>query len=465
MKGIQANKLDKWSELLVAALILLLPFHAFLKTWLTYLLTDSTIDSLSTGSFLISMWKELIIIVLGIFWVINLAIRKKMAFSWLEADIFLALFLLINIVYVLATKDASAAVWGLKSNCAFIVLYFLARSIRFRTLTQKNILDLLLGTTLIVNAVALLQYVVPPSFWLMFGYSPYVSSYVDSKPLPIYHGIGENFDIIRLNSTLSGPNQLGAYLSIIALIFIATLYIKKYYTSAQKYSVWLLILSSVTVLVFTFSRAALIGFMVGFLILSLIKVPIKHKALLSSIAGIMLILFLGIWSFVQPQSFDTYIVHGASTEERLVKWQEGTNIVLSNPLGLGLGQAGPVSRRLYGEDKGIISENWYLQIAEETGIISLLLILVGFFYLLKHLYDFSKKTIDPVAEQVSLGLCVALCAILVNGLFLHTWDDATTSYIMALLLGFYINQYDSFLHTTSKLRSKALQALLHYVKK
>jgi len=459
--------LDEVSERLLALLLILLPFHAFLKTWFTAVYTDSTIDFLSTGSFIIAVWKELILLLLGIIWIIKIVKKRKWLFSWTEADIVFTIFMGINLIYAVLTPDKSAVLWGLKTNVSFIVLYFIVRSMTFRYLTQKVLLKYVLFTSIVVNIVAWLQLLLPPSFWLFFGFSPYVSSYVDYKPLPLYHAIGEKFDIIRVYGTLSGPNQLGAYLSFIVFLFIASLFVKKLFTKPVKIVILLTTLSSIAILLLTYSRAALIGFIVGAFIFLILKWKSKIKYAVVSSLTVLMLTGITTWYVVDFPSFDTYIIHGASSSERLERWQEGVDIVLKNPMGLGLGQAGPVSRRLYCEEeaincggKAIISENWYLQLAEETGIISSLLFLAGMIYLLTHLHSLSKQSTNSAAQNLSVGMIAGLSAILINGLFLHTWDDTTLAFIAAILLGFYIRQYDNEINTTTKLKSKALEALV-----
>lgn len=445
-----------FGEWLVIVLLVLLPFHAFIKTWLSSLLTATTIDFLAPGSFLIASWKEIIIAILGIWWLILIVLDRKLPFVITKTDLLAGVFICLSLIYVFISPDLTASVWALKTNIAFLILYLIVRSIKQVFLKTDLVLKIIIWTTVCVNVFGWLQLILPGDFWMIFGYTPYVSSYVDYKPLPIYHGIGEQFDIIRINGSLSGPNQFGAFMACMALFLAPFAAIIRKKNTKHFWMLLTLIISTLFMIGCSFSRAAWIGLVAGALWIILLKTSLKFKWLL--VSGLCAIGLLGVFGMYlyAPTEFDTYIVHGASTSERIERWTEGAQLSLEHPLGMGLGQAGPVSRRMYGEETGIITENWYLQIALETGIISALLFILILTAVLFETYRGAENATETKARAFSVGVHAATVSLAVNGLFLHTWDDSTVAYIWAILCALAIQKYVHYTRSTDTLNSKAL---------
>jgi O-antigen ligase len=103
---------------------------------------------------------------------------------------------------------------------------------------------------------------------------------------------------------------------------------------------------------------------------------------------------------------------------------------MSNPIGHGLGSAGPAS---FKASQPVIPENWYLQIAYEVGILGLLLYILAFAGLLG---DFIRNR----NLALPASLFALTCGILVSNLFLHTWADSTLVLIVFTLYGLYKGQ-------------------------
>jgi hypothetical protein len=103
----------------------------------------------------------------------------------------------------------------------------------------------------------------------------------------------------------------------------------------------------------------------------------------------------------------------------------GTKRVLNQPLGCGAGCSGPAS--YYGDKPAKISENYFLQIAEEYGVFGLFLIFAILFLIARKLYFLRAR---PIAK-IWLS---ALGGYLVIGFLLHVLADeplAVTWFIVA----------------------------------
>jgi O-antigen ligase len=106
--------------------------------------------------------------------------------------------------------------------------------------------------------------------------------------------------------------------------------------------------------------------------------------------------------------------------------KQGIHDVVHEPLGRGPGTAGPASA--YNNQPARISENFFLQVGQETGLIGLALFLLingGVGYLLW------LRREDPL----SLALFASLIGLTAVNLLGHAWADDTLAYIWWGLAG------------------------------
>ena len=233
MLNILDDFLNRFYFSLLAIFLGLLPFHPFLTTWL--------IDSLGSEWSLIKMWKEVVIVVLcGVIFVekgiLPCRSRTNPAPDFWRFDIldwlivgFASLSVLTG---VLLTgngfpSNAEQIIWGFKYGVLFLVLFCFVRRINF---TQKQVAALVhitLWSLSIVIVFGFLQIVfLPADFLVTFGYSAVYGnievaqngllSYCHKIELPVAAD-----EFCRVQSFLSGPNQLAAYLVVgLSLLFV-----------------------------------------------------------------------------------------------------------------------------------------------------------------------------------------------------------------------------------------------------
>ncbi len=123
---------------------------------------------------------------------------------------------------------------------------------------------------------------------------------------------------------------------------------------------------------------------------------------------------------------DNSTVQTSSNSVRADALADGADDLANEPLGEGPGTAGPAS--VYNDGKARIAENYYMQIAQETGwigLIAFLLINVGVGYLL-----WLRRT-----DTLALGLLASLIGISFINLLSHAWTDDTIAYIWWGLAG------------------------------
>ncbi len=417
------SRIAWWSTILLSALFVLMPFHAFFVTVSAHFIGHKT---------LISAWKEIIIVLLSIsalvYWFKNKSLYKFDAINTLALGI-VGLSLLISIANL---THQGAFLVGLKTNI-FPLLLFAIAQIFSSGFDNKKLRYLLFIPAAIVTVLAIIQpYVFHPSLLLRIGYGPEGASgtilagqYIESAATTV-----------RAFATLGGPNQLGTYLLIPALIAFGYFIFEKKWTY-----LCLATLFSLGVYV-TYSRSALIGLIFGIAVLIALRLPSKLR--LATFASLAVVLAGLLFLLLSPNqctfvnalpkplihgSCDTGLLSG-SDKQRVESQRRGVATITQQPFGYGLGSAGPAS---FYSAKPLITENWYLQLAIETGILGLLLYLAYFTLLGREYYQMrSRKGIEPIWPSAGLAI---LIAVGVASMFLHAPADSTLSIIGFSLLG------------------------------
>jgi len=296
----------------------------------------------------------------------------------------------------------------------------------------------MLFSTTIVSILGIIQITQSCEFMTNFGYTPYISSWVSSKPLPCGHGIGKNLDTMRMMSTFSGPNQLASYLLINILIawYLLTelLRTNKKKIRIKKYLYIMFLALSIVALYFTYSRGALLALLAAFLCLLVLQASNSKKTFTYLVIGMVTVILLFAGNVIlSPDRID-------STKEHFKRPIEGIEIIAENPWGLGLGMAGPASMRFPADgSKAIISENWYLQIAQEFGLIGALLFFLLFSSILRFLFQ-NQQFQHTASQYFTITILSIYIGLLINNLFMHTWSsDMVTSLIFWSLLAICID--------------------------
>ncbi len=405
------NFLDRTAFAIVTVLLVLLPFHAFLWTWFhSFFWTNE-------WTIVVQSWKEILVGSLAILAFVKLiSIRKlprKRTF-WVGVS-----FIVLAIFYALFFDGIwMQKILGLRAATLFLVAFL---SLQFFDFGERNhtLLRIVLTSSCLVILFALAQkFLLPVDFLTNFGYSTNVSSWLPNGNLPIYHLVG-NSETIRIQSTFAGPNQLAAFLLLILPLAIFEFWRTKNWT---KYFLAAEILGGVLILIFTFSRSAWLGAIAIFLIFALEmwrqNLPKKLKQKLF-VGGILALVGFGILLF-SSGNCNEIISRVDSTSEHFEKSLAAAELVVKNPLGLGLGSTAGVSQRF---ENPFTPENTFLGIALELGWLGGILFLVFCVELLREL----KNNDSP--------LFYSLVGILVVAFFLHPLEDAPTALTLFLLAG------------------------------
>ena len=401
----------------IAAIMLLMPFHAFFSIYL---------GSISFNQMLIQPWKEILILVLSFCWIL-LCITKRRIYIRPDTTniLFISIICMSLVVTIFARPASEAVLFGVKTNLVAIAIYFIAQiPISSKSFIKKQIHWIVIIPGVIVALIAILQStILPDRLFELLGYNA-----SNINPRQIVDG---SLAFHRAFSTLGGPNQLGTYL-IVPLAFSLVYAIKQ-----KKW--WLLGLTAVFTIAigFSFSRSAWIGAVVAVFSALLLVFTNRQRIILGSITLIVIISgVIAIPSLIKSNPrLENVLHHGrvfenrieGSDQSRLEAVSNTTQAVMDQPFGHGLGTAGPASFQL---PVPVIPENWYLQIAYEVGVITLLLYIFAFAGLMG---DFIRHR----KSELAASLFALTCGILVANLFLHSWADSTLALVVFSLYGLY----------------------------
>ncbi|MGH7142186.1 MAG: O-antigen ligase family protein [Candidatus Saccharimonadales bacterium] len=407
-----------WFMPTVALLIIVLvPFQGILTVGLSQLFGHYTI---------LRLWKEFLMILLAIGAVYIVVKNKKIRtqlfkskLTWLIAT-FIFVELLWGIVAYLTHQVSTKALgYSWISDNRYFIFFLNVWIIAAATPKIKNSWPkIVFWPAAVVIVFGLLQYfILPYNFMTHFGYS--------SATIFPYEDINSNIHYIRIMSTLRGANPLGAYLIVVLSLAIVL------WRQQKKW--WLVALAGAgtLALIFSFSRAAWLGLVLGLITLFWIGLKSRGKrqwTLVGLVVCLIVAVVVGLGLrnnatfqniFLHTQT--SSVVQSTSDQGHVSDIQSGLGNVLTEPLGRGPGTAGPASVYNSGHPARI-AENYFIQIGQETGWIGLALFVAINLAVAVALW---RRRAHPLA----LGLLIALIGISFANLLSPAWTDDTLCYL------------------------------------
>jgi hypothetical protein len=401
----------------LAAIVILMPFHAFLST-----LLGTALGPL----WLWKSWKEILLVGLALLTLGWLARQKKLREVFSDPLVlFLCTYTLIVIILT-ATSDTEmdARAAGIAMDLRYLIMFGLAYVFAryapaLRTLWLKRAPRLLIIAGIILATLGVVQVTVTPlDFLERFGYDK-------NTTIAPYTLIDDNPEAPRAFATLRGPNDYGAYL-ILPLILIIAYLVK----IRDKVLLGMIVTAGIVV---SASRSAWVAAIaaIGAALLDAKRMITRKMMLLGSL-GVFVILVALLFAASIP-SVRLAVFHSSPGDSSLTEgstdahWQAtmgGVERVVQNPVGCGAGCAGPAS---YYSDAPQISENYYVQIAETYGVIGLVVWLTIFGLVMYRLWRHDEK-LSTVLFAAGVGYSVI-------GLWLHVWSDDPVSLTWWCLVG------------------------------
>lgn len=352
--------------------------------------------------------------------------------KWTKLDVMIALYIVIMVCISFFTTGIPGILYGWKYDFSFLIAFFVIyHGYHFLKKPFSYYVRLFLFAWWVMICISmLLKWPLSEDLLLYIWYSGNPSNWQFGSSIPIFHGV-DGANVRRFQWLLDGPNTMGAYLLIYIGIFI-------YYFRTKKE--WYFILGCIVILtlvliLYTYSRSAMIGFMWWVWIIILFSLWEIYKKYRIQAVSILLITIIILWGiFIQyAGNIQAIVQRWWSTNghiERMKVWWER---FLAYPLGQWLGSAGPAYRYVQNlenknrkdieeSDRYYIPESWYIQQMIEGGIFWILAFLL---ILLLILYRLFKIHI------ILVGMFMSIC---IMNLFLHTFESSIVSLSLFLMV-------------------------------
>lgn len=378
---------------------------------------------------LIKSWKEILMLVAGVLLLVILYQEKKYYLLKDKLIGLIFLYALLHLGLLFVNNGLQASLAGLAIDLRYVFYFSLVyMAVRLYPGCKDWFIKTAIGGALVVLVFALLQiFVLPVDVLKYIGYG-------DSTIAP-YLTVDLNESFVRINSTLRGPNPLGAY-AVIVFAGLGAYVFKNSIPKLNKHRLLMGVLAvgAMMALWSSYSRSAVLGMIVAGVVVaivgfgrnrSLIGVIKKHWKYLVwlATAGVVVLAML----FSNQAFISNVLLHENpdddnslnSNEGHVASLGEGFDLTISNPLGSGVGSTGSAS--LF-TDNPLIIENQYLFIAHESGWLGLALFVTIFVVVMRLLW--AKRL-----EWLALGLFASGVGLAVIGILLPVWVDDTVSII------------------------------------
>lgn len=373
---------------------------------------------------LIKSWKEILLLVATVVGAVILLQKKRVALLSSPLVLLIGLYALLHLLLIPAFPTTPLeGLAGLAIDLRyllFFVLIYLAISL-YPQLRKVFIGTFGVGAVIVVSFALLQATVLPHDILKYIGYN-------ESTIMP-FLTVDENPDFIRINSTLRGPNPLGAY-ALIVLSLLLAFGLRGHHRTFKKPMFWVALIGvgSITALWASYSRSALVAAMIAVVLLLFItsgKRLSKWAWIGTGIAAVAIA--GGLYAARDTYLVSNVILHENATTGAMVSsndghvdsLNDGVSRLVQQPLGGGIGSTGSAS--LLG-DQPFVLENQYLFIAHEAGWVGLVLFLMIFWRVLKDLWQ--KRS-----DWLAVGLFVSGIGLALIGLLLPVWVDDTVSLI------------------------------------
>ncbi|HSX16195.1 MAG TPA: O-antigen ligase family protein [Candidatus Saccharimonadales bacterium] len=416
LRSISSVNLASW---LVAAVLALVPLQGFLTVWGSSLIGGYTALRLGDDALLL-----VLLTVTGVWLVRDAALRAWLANSLLVRLILLyaALSLLLGLVALLKGEvTAPALVYGLLVNLRFLAWFLAVLLVAQRSsFLGRWWPRLLLAPALLVVIFATLQYtILPHDFLAHFGYNA-------AQNIAPIETINHNSNYIRVQSTLRGANPLGAYL-VVVLSALGVLFArgKRRLVCAAFGAVALFALYA------SGSRSAWIGAVASLAVVACFQLQTRRARLLVGGIALGAVVAAGslLFALRGNVALQNHVLHTqknsvvsvSSNDLHVDALENGIKDVWYQPLGAGPGTSGPASVHNTGHGTRL-PENYYVQVAQETGWLGLALFAAILVLAAFELYQQARQS------RLALAMFAALIGISFVGLLSHVWADDTLAF-------------------------------------
>lgn len=338
--------------------------------------------------------------------------------------VFYGLFLLSIVIGLLFNIDTLKALESFVIYMSAIYLGFILPGVID---TREKIYSLIRGMAFVLGILSLY------GFYQKVAGAPVDPNWMDER-------FGD--DIIRIYSVFGNPNVYGEYLILTIPIAITSFFIEKKKT--MKVLFGCIVLASVINLFLTLSRASMAGFLVGIVVI----VVLKLKKMIPILLIGMLISPIFLPDYIVDRAMSTFNmgsqsqvnsmeVHSGADTSILYRgaiYRSSLEMMKDHPIsGVGIGQFSEVYK-LYGVANSYHPHNTFLMVAIETGILGITsLILLGVTWAKNMVLSVKYK--GDALSFLNVAILGAIVGCSIQGLADHIWHNYNILLIFFTLIG------------------------------
>ena len=404
----------------LAAMLFGLAIHTPATIWMGTMLPDGL-------DVIIKAWKEVLMVAVALVVTVLVVrdgdLRRRLASDrlfWLMKGYAWLHIIMLAVYWQGWWPSVAGLMIDLRYLLAFMLVYVVVAA--YPPMRRYLLGAIAVGAVIIIG-FATVQHALPHDALKAIGYGP-------DTVVP-YLTVDQNYDYIRLSSTMRGPNPMGAYAASVVLVVLALAWAGRLRDRLMQLGAGLLTVLAAIALWFSYSRSAKLALLAGLVVLAIVLQPwrrIPKQWLVSAGVFVAVAMLAAGVALSQTAFFSNVVLHtnpeGGSTtqsnDEHLSSLIDGSERMLAQPFGAGVGSTGSAS--LFG-DQPLIIENQYLFIAHEVGWLGLGLFVAITVMVLWRLYRLVAN--DPWAAGV-LASGVGLVAV---GLVLPVWVDDVVSIV------------------------------------
>lgn len=432
---------------ILGAFIFLIPLHAFMVTVLDC--------RFGVPTDFLRFWKELIILWFLIVVSAQVLIKNKFSVSRIYKNNYLlgtiTAFTICSLFYIYFPffEIKAAAILGFRYDVIFLLALLVWLYLNNGRENLSFYIKTLSISTFGILIVFLPWYVFGDisSTVKLFGYSPDVSTYTAGECLTFSQNVDGHH---RFQATFGGPIRFSVFLTIVFSLFAGFIMSRTTLSQNRKY----LLLAGFGALVipsifFSYSKTSALGLMfaIGLFVYLGRRFVYWGKITKRFLQTVALIVAIPLWA-ITAFKWELFL-HLWAVLNRVENLSKSIEMFFYNPIGYGLGIAGPASQIGNSIESAwnwqiatatttkvhrFLPENWYVQILLEQGI-------VGFALFMAVVLIIGFKLWEKVKTQkdfMSIGIFTAYLSLCFMANFTHAFEEAATSYVLFLFIGIYL---------------------------
>jgi hypothetical protein len=433
LMGVSAYFIWKYPGWACVALVALVPVNRFLILLVFHYGHSRPITTLT------QLWKDLLVAVLFFKTLDTIVMRKRPRLHYL--DVMVIAFMVISVAYLFYPGNTGRVgftdrLLGFRADSYWLLAYFVGRFVIFERRHVRWLLLSLLPGTALVAVIAGWQFAAPNWFNRLFerlSFSAFINGQGGFGDVEAIKNRGiAGVDLPRASSLLLGDLAL-AFFSVFALAVAAAVLLtaRRRVTRLLSGGVSVLAIASIG---FSITRSAALAAGVMLIVMTILA---RRPARTASVVVVLVVgvLVAFVSGLVPLQAINALTnPHEASVQAHQGAISQGLQLVQEDPMGRGLGTVGTIGQRVFHE-QAVTTENWFLQIAAEMGLVPGLLFLAISIGVGIEAFASYLRVRDLALARVCLAVVGGSVGFLIVGNMLHAWEVPVIAMAFWLLAG------------------------------